>query len=274
MSQTFLDAPLGEVTGPAGQPAGFGLYSVAPPIDATLRYGVRFLDEVASTASSFPIDCPPTWELATDGPPSWVEAPVFGVSAGLGVDHILGLGVDELRKLARTRLALQESAAVESVYWTGKTAGGDDAGVPSLAGTAETLSASAVSLAVGLGLLEEWIGAHTGALGVIHAARHTVGTLLAAGVHRDGARLRTLVDTPVAVGTGYPGTGPAGTRTAGTSWLYATGPVQVMRDGVLDLPTDPRVAVDRAVGAVAIHAVRYVSVAHTVGAAAVPITLP
>lgn len=273
---TFLNEPLVEVSGPAAQPSGFGLYSAAAVLDAKIRHGVRFLDEIAGAASSFAIDCPPTFSLATDSLDEerlWVEAPAFGISAGVGADHPLGLGVAEMQALARTRLALQESSSVEAAFWTGKDAAGNPTGAPALA-AAQQLATTPVSLGVGLGMLEEWIGGATGALGTIHAARHLIGSLTSLHVRRDGAKLRTLVDTFVAAGTGYDGTGPDGTRAAGTSWLYATGPVQVLRSPVLDLPSDPRLGMDRATDHTKIHAVRNVAVGYTVGAVAVPVTLP
>lgn len=272
--QTFLNAPLLEVAGPTAQPSGFGLYAAAAVIDSSnVREGVRWLDNLSVGAASFHVDCPPTFQLASDGAPLWVEAPAFGVSAGVAVDHPLGLGIAELADLARAGLALQESSAVEAAYWTGKAADGTATAAPALATGATTLTTAAVSLGYGLGLLEEWIGQHTGAQGVVHAPRHLVGSLTSLQVRRDGGKLRTLVDTPVAAGTGYPGTGPDGSRAAGTTWLYATGPVQAIRGPVQDWPADPRMAMDRATDHTAVHATRLVSVGHAVGVAAVQITL-
>jgi hypothetical protein len=275
MAQDFLDVPLLEVTGPAGQPSGYGLYSVTPPTDATdvhARGGVRWLDEVGGTAAAFAIDCPPTFTLPTEGEPVWVESPAFGVAAGLALEHPLGVGLAQVQRLARTRLGLQESFAVERAYWTG-VAGGDPTGAPHLAAAtgAQVLSATPVSVARGLGMLEEAIGLFTGAIGVIHGARHMVGSF--PDLTEKGGRLTTKVGTQVALGTGYPGTGPDGTRAAGVSWLYATGPVLVLRSPVIDVPSEPWMAFDRATDRTAVHAVRFVSVGHAAGLAAVPVNL-
>lgn len=351
--QTFLNAPLVEVAGPTPQPAGFGLYSVAPIIDAGdtgVREGVRWLDNISGSTASFAVVANNRTALAADGAPPWVEVPAFGVSAGIGVDHPLGLGVEELRALVRTRLALQESQSVEAAYWTGKDSHGTATGSASLAGTtsraltdvattassttissatgftsadrgaavtggsipagaiitsvpsattavlsaAPTATAAAVSVTVarpnagvlnptpgaavsfaqGLGLLEQWVGSANGAVGIIHAPRTVLGTMTGLHVRSDGGKLRTLVGTLVAAGTGYTGCGPSGAAPAtGTTWLYATGPAQVLRSPVLDLPADPRLAVDRSSDATKILAERYVAVGHDVGAAAVLVNL-
>lgn len=281
-TQTYSSRALIEVAGPQAQPSGFGLYSAATVIDAVdtkIREGIRFIDEIAGGAAAFALNCPPSFAIATDDLNQagrlWVEAPAFGVSAGVKVDHLEGLGTDELVKLARTRLSLQESQAAEAAFWTGKDAAGAVTNAPSLVSAATTvLGGGAVSLATGLGLLEEWIGQQGGSVGVIHGARHLLGTLNSLHVRSDGGKLRTLTGTPVALGTGYTGSSPAGVaRTAGTSWLYVTGPVLAMRAPVTDVPNDPRLATDRTSGLTKVAAVRFLSIAHAVGAAAVQINL-
>ena len=75
-----------------------------------------------------------------------------------------------------------------------------------------------------LAVLEGWLGAVYGSLGVVHGSR-TAASLLGsdAGVQSSGSRLLTRLGTPVVAGAGYPGSGPGGTPAAdGEEWLFAS----------------------------------------------------
>lgn len=90
---------------------------------------------------------------------------------------------------------------------------------------------AAVSIKVGIGILEGYAAQHYGGLPIIHMARSLVQV---AGVtNKDGA-LSTLLDTPVAAGGGYEGiTGPGGAAAgAGNAWLFVTGAVGLRKGSV------------------------------------------
>ena len=95
-------------------------------------------------------------------------------------------------------------------------------------------SGSAVAPMVGLGYLEDAIGA-TARGGMIHATP-SVATqwfdqdrIDRLTPEEDSSSLVTVMGTPVAAGGGYIGSTPAGqaAAAAGQSWVYATGPVEV-----------------------------------------------
>lgn len=276
--------PPADVAEPTPEAAGYGLYSgisVLDPDDAHVQSGVRWEPTVCGVAGAFPVNCASTagWPLPTfDGIPL-VDAAPFGVSSGQDC-KIVGTPIERLRALARARLRYTEQRAVENAYWTGDVftdgvvsphLAAGDAATPG--GLVTVLSDVAVKPAVGLGLLEEAIGNFTGAVGVIHAPRVGVG-VLGSQVSESRGRLLTKVGTRVVFGTGYPGSGPDGqARTDEATWLFATGPVQVVRGPILDLPGEDREALDRETNIALVQAVRIVSIGHSCGLVAVPINL-
>jgi hypothetical protein len=137
----------------------------------------------------------------------------------------VGASVDELRDAARAILRLSEQYAVERAFWRGGVwPASVTAGAVFLAQNPTILSATPVSPKAAVGMLEDALVGMSGGVGVIHAPRLALGVLGADGTLRQsGGRLLTLVDTPVALGGGYDGTGPGGTRAAGQAWLYAHG---------------------------------------------------
>lgn len=86
--------------------------------------------------------------------------------------------------------------------------------------------------------------------GVIHATPEAATYMAAHNlIFADGQRLRTVaMGTPVVAGSGYPGAGPEGEDApeAGTTWLYATGPVRVRLGAVQMLADDLSSSMDRA----------------------------
>jgi hypothetical protein len=270
-----VTTPVVEVPEPTPIPAGFGLYSVAQLVDPTDRHtqaGVSWRPTICGVATPFPIDCPEDYTLDfLDGVP-FTETRPFGISAGVRC-KLVGTTIPDLREIAREQLRLTESRGVELGYLYGEVLP-DGSPSPYLHGVPEenVLGGGPVSAAMGIGLLEEAIGNMTGAQGVIHAPRVGIGTL-GGQVVADGPRLRTKLGTPVAFGTGYDGSGPDGTVPAGSRWLYATGPVQVTRGPVVNIPNEDREVLNRENNEATVHAARIVSVGHSCGIYAVQITL-
>lgn len=266
------------VAEPTPEAAGFGLYSAAQVVDGDQRTqsGVFWEPTVCGVAGAFPVGCNETsgWPLPfEEGIPEVFAAP-FGVSAGQEC-KLVGVEAGDLRNLAAARLRYTEQYAVERAYWTGEPFG---AGVttPHLAAgdAVEVLAAEPVKPALAVGLLEEYLGGITGVVGVIHAPR-VLSELLPSS--EKSGKLRTKLGTRYAFGSGYPGTAPdaapGSARPAGVAWIYATGPVLVTRSEVLNLPNDPRDALDRETNDARVQAVRIVSVGHSCGLAAVPVNL-
>jgi hypothetical protein len=275
-----VTTPLATLTGPTPTAYGYGLYSVASPTDSAdprAGNGAQWPMAGCGVAQAFAVDCPPADSPAAlvgdDGLP-WVQQFPFGVVAGVRCKPV-GSTTDEMRDAARAIMRLSEQYAVERAFarggvWPATVSA--DAGY--LAQDPTILSAAAVSPKAAIGMLEAAIVDMTGGVGVIHAPRIALGVLGAdMTLRQQGGRLLTLVDTPVAMGGGYDGSGPDGTRPAGEAWVYATGPVQVTRGPVMDLPGDSRLAVDRTTNDTLVMALRIVSVGYACGVVGVPITL-
>lgn len=89
----------------------------------------------------------------------------------------------------------------------------------------------------------------SGGRGMIHGTPEAITVLGGSELlAEDGGRLVTRVMRNIVVaGTGYPGTGPNGAApAAGTSWLYATGMVQVRLSDIRVVPDTFAEALDRA----------------------------
>jgi hypothetical protein len=270
-----VTTPVVEVPEPTPVPAGFGLYSVAQladPTDKHTQAGVTWRPTICGVATPFPINCPEDYTLGfVEGVP-FAETRPFGIAVGLRC-KLVGITIPEMREVVREQLRLTESRGVEVGYLRGEVLP-DGSPSPHLhdVPAENVLGGGPVSAAMGIGLLEEAIGNMTGAQGVIHAPRLSIGTL-GGQVAADGGKLRTKLGTPVAFGTGYDGSGPDGTVPAGSRWLYATGPVQVTRGPVVDIPSEDREVLNRETNDATVWAARIVSVGHSCGIYAVQITL-
>lgn len=222
-------APAAFVEGAPRQPLPFGLFSVLTPRpegDGRWQNGIEW-----ETLTCEPVSgrsgpgCDPDFEAV--GLPKNLdrnhgetgEAAAFAV---YGHHTCSPVGIDPARaqELANAHLMAREEARVEQALWTG-----DLGNTPNLTGDAVDLTGSgAVSPAEALGLLEDYIAATYGSLGVIHIARGAVPILAAAFLLvPSGNRLLTTAGTPVVAGAGYPGTGPGGsTPASGAAWGYAS----------------------------------------------------
>ena len=99
-----------------------------------------------------------------------------------------------------------------------------------------TVTVAGAGVAETVGLLENWLATNYGSVGVIHMTRQAAVIGLAREVLvTSGGRLTTQLGTPVAAGSGYPGTGPAGqAAAASTSWIFATPALFGYRSEVFD----------------------------------------
>lgn len=121
---------------------------------------------------------------------------------------------------ALDHLQTREEARVEQALWTG-----DLGNAPSLdAAPTDLTGATAVAVGTALGLLEEHIASTYGSLGMIHLTRAAALAALAGDwLEARSGRLFTRLGTPVIAGSGYPGTGPAGSAIgAGEAWAFSS----------------------------------------------------
>lgn len=268
--------PRATVAAQTPQPLGYGLLSAASEQlrdDPHARFGVQF--EPASGVSGGIVGinlttAAPAAALVPDDYTGYeygyplVETDPFLIYSGVQAKPV-GTTVTELADRARTKLALQAGRWIEKGLWDLQLT---DAAT-------EALSATPVGPMHALGLLEEWLGEVVGCHGVIHASRLAAATLAENGyVAPAGQKMLTRLGTPVAFGTGYAGTGPAAVAAAaGTTWLYATGPVQINRAGIESQSRLPREGMAFASNTLTVFATEVVSVGFEVAAVAVPVTL-
>lgn len=160
------------------------------------------------------------------------------------------VGAMDLQALAEDALTRTGSYQVERAFWTGQAA--SQAVVwPHLAASTQLLDASGYLLqsvpvtgaaddaAASLGYVEQQLADCYNGQGVIHIPRIAIPTFAATSLIKVvGDHLETLNGNLVAAGGGYPGTSPAGaTAGAGTTWIYATGAVFMLR-GPVRVTTD------------------------------------
>lgn len=259
----------------ASQPAkpGYGLFSVAPPVDAPERvaFGVEIESEICGGGDVWRSTCPPTggtknkFQSPISGPTVAVLSDAFQVYA-IPDCSLVGLGADGVERKARLALERSAELLVEQEF--------QDLLVANV-GPAETLTSGAVPIHGAVAMLECWLKEnYAGGVGVIHAP---------AGVASYAARdrqivernsvLETWIGTPFAFNGGFcTSIGPDGTpAAAGNAWLYATGQVWVWR-GSLTL-TGPDGYMDGRVNDAAILAEQTWAVGYECGAAAAQVCL-
>lgn len=265
-----MAGPRQVVDGPTFTPSRFGLFSVVQTPsarDAHWQNGVTWSSYCPEDMGALTYDeC-----IATTGAPD-DAVPEPSVKA-TNVDHVIRgatpftpytrfdcapVGNAEAQRIATDALAQTEEYQVERAFWTGLVDGRElvfphlaaDAEVVDNDGTLLQLVASPVAtggpvdVIQGLGLLEQALADCYGGVGVIHVPVKALPLLNAARlVHPVGGRdatsgqfgrqLQTLAGNLIAVGGGYPGTGPDGTDPGDdASWLYATGAVFMYRSNV------------------------------------------
>lgn len=172
----------------------------------------------------------------------------FGVVASYPIEGVIGLPLDERKARVIDAADVLTQKGVEHELWTGDlamSASHFDAAYITMFGSTEVSPGGAGTAADhALASLEWALGQCSGGAGVIHMTRD-VALRLSMFLVSEGNRLRTILGTPVVVGSGYvSGTGgaPAGSTPVApvtfpaipiigaaptTSWMYATGPVTV-----------------------------------------------
>lgn len=274
-------APRQIVTGPVADPSPYGLLSVAefpPPGDTHWQGGITwqsvcvtglggtFFDPCTTPlvtgggASSDPGSFQPTTYQSLRGATPYMVYAEFDCSP---------VGNERAAEIAEAALNVAQGWQAERAFWTG-FAGGQAVVFPHLAhsgaqqldgsvllqSTPVTGGSATADIAEALGFLEKTIANCNGGVGVIHVPVEALPTLDAWGLVKvNGQVLRTLNGNKVAVGAGYPGTSPTGAApAAGTTWIYATGPVFGYRGAVrVSGRTD---AVDRTENTVKMNAQR------------------
>ena len=219
------------VTAPTLNPARYGLLSAAEMVTETDPHWVNGVEyhhnpiPGAATSSTACVNAPAAQRVLPEGMPTDQALPI-PVWAGFQCKHP-GLTAAEIEAYARTKLAASEQAFLERTLWA-------DADTPLMDPTIATpAGTTALSIVGGLGALEEWLWESYGGTGVLHIPRRFAPHLFAAHqLDISGQKVTTKLGTTVSFGA-YPGSDPAGADpAAGTSWVVATGQVQIRRSPV------------------------------------------
>lgn len=245
------------VDGPTFAPRPFGLWSViedrsAIVADGHWRNGVIWEDLCGIGSSTYDDYC---LETNPDTKAANVTRPKFGATPFAAFAEVdcspVGYSEAEHEGRAAEALARVESWQVERAFWTG-TAGGDANIVyPHLAAASAVVDTTQVvtvnlqcattavtgsvllDITEGIGRLEAALGNCLNGRGVIHMPLVLAEMAFRANaVKADGPQLKTQAGNLVALGAGYPGSGPDGTTVANAQWIYATGSVFGYRSAV------------------------------------------
>lgn len=143
--------------------------------------------------------------------------------------------------MAQSKLVAGEEKAVERVLMTGSAGN-----TPSIQADAVSVTTTAVSPALLLARLEDWIAVNYGSLGVLHLTPGAATVFASEGLLKEsGTRLLTKIGTPVAVGAGYVNESPDGTEAADNEfWAYMS-PAVIYYQGALTGDVAVPVTLDR-----------------------------
>lgn len=240
---------MASLTGPFYVPAPnpivprYGLFRVATgpndlPINARSG-GLQYEISTCTLPLGYEVECQENHntKVIDQGTTTVTGAP-FVVYSAIRCDTVglVNLGEESVKRYLFEQLIAGEQATVENIFSTGLVAQ-----FPNLTSGAVNLGA-AVGPVQAVGILESWLYARYGLMGVIHApmlaAPYFTGSKI---VYADGNPAtsgiwRTEVGTAVSFGN-YAGTGPTGQ--AGGNWIYITGQVAIWRTPDKDLFVPP-----------------------------------
>lgn len=265
-----------QVPGPKFTPNTYGLFSVAEPstpVDGHWEGGITWDDDICSDIHSTVDFCPIP---VTGFPPKILDrdfesccAEPFTVYASYDCPPI-GKPAGEAFEVARRRLIAREEREVERVFWSGISEEGTIVD-PSLSFGNSTCgeepfnltgSQGPVGVVQSMAVLESALGDCVPGTGVIHA-NYGIASFLASSfqiTEKNGAWYSTTGQR-LAIGAGYPGTGPANVAaTAGTTWLFATGPIAIYRSEIFLTPERFKEAMDARLNSVQVYAERVYAV--------------
>lgn len=277
------------VPGPKNSPNRYGLLTVTEPItpeDDHWEGGITWDDDLCSVVHSSTDTCPiPVTGFTpkiTDRDFQSCCADPFLVYATYDCPPV-GNTAEEAFLIAKKRLSAREDREVERVFWSGIAEDGSSVN-PSLAfGNSEcgstpidlTASAGPVGVVGSMAVLESALGDCAPGTGVIHA-NFGLASYLAANflINQQGDQWYTVTGQRLAIGAGYPGTGPENIPASpGTTWIFATGPVIVYRSEVFLTPERYKEAFNAKLNSVQVYAERVYAVGWTCCLFAIQVSL-
>ncbi len=258
-----------QVPGPETSPHRYGLLAVAEPMtpeDGHWEGGITWDDDLCSGIHSSSDSCPPaSVPKITDRDFQSCCADPFLLYASYDCPPVGTIAQDAF-DIAKKRLIIREGRELERVFWTGITEDGIEIN-PSLAyGNSEcgnapvdlTSPEGPVGVIGSMAVLESALGNCAPGTGVIHA-NYGLASFLAANrlITQENDAWYTVTGQRIVIGAGYPGTGPLNSPAdAGTTWVFATGPVVLYRSEVFLTPERYVEAVDARINSVQVYAER------------------
>lgn len=273
-----------EVEPPASQPRQYGLVSsigVRTIDDAHWRNGVWW-KQTCGTGGRTPFQAciSETGATGVTAKSANIDTRYFSAHPIVAYAEIecslVGYDPAVARRDAFDALARVEEYQLEQGLWTGEAPDGTSGRImPALTGATEVLdpffsnatehdevtlqlavnslspTGAPLDIVEALGRLEDEMGDCVLGVGVIHMTQHVADLAQAHDllVERNG-RKYTALGNQVVIGAGYPGTGPAGLEVADVHWMYATGPMFIIRGNEEALGADVRDYFDRATNTV------------------------
>lgn len=234
----------GTFDAPELTPSAFGLFSIIAPkthtsddgsVDDRWVRGISVIHESEPTLTRNWGDGTDDVLSESDATDRFIEVTPFYIEVEDNASTFGSQGDDRFKSIIRQVEAVTEKH-VEHEFWEGTIATGEDSPTPFLRGsTCVTLnSGTALSPDKALALLEFSIGetSPAGEAGNIHMTRDVAAILGSKGLLRfEGGTVQTVGGTPVAIGSGYTGTGPisagAPVSTLDSRWMYATGTIGI-----------------------------------------------
>lgn len=241
-------APRLYVAAPTVIPVRFGLFSTSVVVEeqnAHWQNGVEWEPVACSKAGTTECECSgesPAVPAKTyrNGTPT-VEVAPFTVYGSFECSPIGRWGDGQQRALAH--LLAGEERAVETAIGTGE-AGAD----PNFTQAVDVSPSDGASIAEGVAILEQYLGANYHSIGVIHMSRREATYAKAADVvccpSNGDSQLRTALGTFIAAGGGYDGQSGPTTPGPDQAWIYATGRPHIRRSAPFMTPPDRKAALD------------------------------
>ena len=244
----------GVVTAPKIVPSAFGLLAVVKPEngpdeDQWVRgFSQEWDTEVTNLVNWDDTDTTVDVVAARPEPVRHVRIKPFFIEATEDVSTLGFLAIDRIERIKK-QIDAGSQKAIERELWDGvirKAEGHDNVALSSDSVTILG-GGTAYSPRRALAILEQGISAASqfGEQGLIHMTRDVAALLSSSSQmilhNKDEDHLQTLGGTPVVVGNGYSGNGPAGDdneeASATSKWIYATGTVKVYL-GDIDVVND------------------------------------
>lgn len=241
----------GVVEAPAIVPAEYGLFTVVKPSSSTNEdrwirgfaqewetelYSAKLWDSTDTTSDSVASNATPT---------RYEEIDPFFIEVEELISTMSFLGLDRIERIKRQLEGVTQKA-VEQELWDGAIRTGETHDNKALTSASATIlnSGTALSAPQALALLDFTIGSTSpcGEQGVIHMTRDVAALLSSSYMifHKEN-HLQTVSGTPIIIGSGYSGAGPAGatgeTPTVANKWMYGTGTVKALV-GKIDVVND------------------------------------